>query len=103
MLIKAGCAIQRELGVVVFGVLISVYGAMRLFASSRPLVRAAAAVLVIAMPVQFAYFANDSFTGYRFRAAKWLDPINAFEDRQGGHCARRGRRCLARLPERVAR
>lgn len=79
VIINTGSAIQRELGVVVFGVLISVYGAKRLFASSRPLVRAAAAVLVIAMPLQFTYFANDYFTGYRVRAANWLDPINADE------------------------
>lgn len=76
VLINTGHAIQREMAVVVFGVLISAYGARRLLASPGSLVRVAATVLLLAMPLQFAYFAADYFGSYRLRSANWLDPIN---------------------------
>jgi hypothetical protein len=76
VLINTGHAIQREMAVVVFGVLISAYGARRMLASSASLVRVAASVLLLAMPAQFVYFAADYFGGYRSRSANWLDPIN---------------------------
>ncbi len=79
VLINTGNAIQRELVVVVFGVLICTYGAVRLFASTAVLVRTGAMALIIAMPVQFAYFAYDYFGAYRLRAANWIDPIS-FDD-----------------------
>ncbi len=76
VLINTGHAIQRELAVVVFGVLISAYGARRLLSSPTAPVRIVATVMLIAMPAQFAYFAADYFGAYRSRSANWIDPIN---------------------------
>ena len=76
VLINTGHAIQREMAVIVFGVLISAYGARLMLASSASLVRVAAALLLLAMPAQFVYFAADYFGDYRSRAANWIDPIN---------------------------
>jgi len=76
VVINTGHAIQRELPVVIFGVLISVYGARRLLSAQPSAFRIAATVLLLAMPAQFAYFAADYFGAYRLRAANWLDPIN---------------------------
>jgi hypothetical protein len=33
-------------------------------------------ILLIAMPVQFAYFCHDYFTDYQARSAFWFDPVN---------------------------
>ena len=45
-------------------------------AISKYLVRIAAVVLLAVMPVQFACFYRDYFTGYRVRSAFWFDPAN---------------------------
>lgn len=76
VLINTGNAVQRSVVITAFGVLISTYGARRLLAESRPIIRAAAVVLLAAMPIQFAYFAHDYFTAYQFRSANWIDPVN---------------------------
>src|SRR2546426_4013998 len=68
-------AIQRELFVLPFGVLISVFGATLLL-RQRAFVRLAAVLLLLAMPIQYAYFAHDYFTDYRIRSAFWFDPVN---------------------------
>jgi hypothetical protein len=69
-------AIQRALLVLPFGVLISVFGIAFLFRQQNALVRAATVVLLVAMPVQYAYFYRDYFTDYRIRSASWFDPID---------------------------
>ena len=33
-------------------------------------------MLLVSLPLQFAYFAHDYFTDYRIRAAARIDPIN---------------------------
>jgi 4-amino-4-deoxy-L-arabinose transferase-like glycosyltransferase len=69
-------AVQRELFVLPFGVLISVFGAAYLLRSSRSVTRLAAVLLLLAMPVQYAYFDRDYFADYRTRSAVWFDPVN---------------------------
>jgi hypothetical protein len=69
-------AIQRELFVLPFGVLISVFGALYLLRDGRYAVRIVAVALLAAMPIQFAYFYRDYFTDYRIRSAFWFDPAN---------------------------
>jgi 4-amino-4-deoxy-L-arabinose transferase-like glycosyltransferase len=76
VLINTGNAIQRQLVVVVFGNLVAVYGLMRLLTHRNRVAHWTAAILLIAIPVQFAYFARDYFTDYRLRSANRLDPIN---------------------------
>jgi 4-amino-4-deoxy-L-arabinose transferase-like glycosyltransferase len=69
-------AVQRALLVLPFGVLIGVVGIARLLRQSRRRLQFAAAVLLLSMPIEFAYFAHDYFTAYRVRSATWFDPID---------------------------
>ena len=66
-------AIDRELEVLPFGVLIATIGVERLLSARRTLCRAAAIVLLALMPIQFAYFYVDYFTDYRARSAAWFE------------------------------
>jgi 4-amino-4-deoxy-L-arabinose transferase-like glycosyltransferase len=76
VLVNSGNAIQRQLVLVPFVVLASVYGAGRLLQHPAKLVRAVTVMLLVSLPLQFAYFAHDYFTDYRIRAAVRIDPIN---------------------------
>ncbi len=76
VLIDTGNAIQRSLVIVGFGALLSAIGASVLLDQPRRAVRIFATLLLLAMPLQFAYFSRDYFTAYRFRAAGWIDPLN---------------------------
>jgi len=69
-------AIQRELIVLPFVVLISTFGAMFLWRHSTRAVRLAAVGLLLAMPAQFAAFYYDYFNDYRIRSAFSFDPAN---------------------------
>ncbi len=69
-------AIQRELVVLPFVVLIATFGAAFLLRHSRRAVRLAGVLLLLAMPVQFAYFYQDYFNDYRIRSAFSFDPAN---------------------------
>ena len=69
-------AIQRELVMLPFAVLVGVLGASFLLRHTQRAIRLAGVVLLIAMPVQFAYFYHDYFTDYRARSAFWFDPAN---------------------------
>src|SRR6185369_12444886 len=69
-------AVQRALLVLPFGVLIGVVGIARLLRQPRRSLQFAAAVLLLSMPIEFAYFAHDYFTAYRVRSATWFDPID---------------------------
>jgi len=75
MLVDERYAIQRELFVLPFGVLIGVYGAALLL-RQKSFVRLAAVLLLLAMPIQYAYFFHDYFTDYRIRSAFGFDPVN---------------------------
>jgi hypothetical protein len=69
-------AIQRELVVLPFAVLIATFGAAFLMRHQLRVVRLAGAFLLLAVPVQFAYFCEDYFNDYRIRSAYWFDPVN---------------------------
>lgn len=69
-------AIQRELVVLPFFVLIATYGAVWLLQHARRPVRVAGMLLLLAMPIQFAFFCQDYFNDYRLRSAFWFDPVN---------------------------
>jgi 4-amino-4-deoxy-L-arabinose transferase-like glycosyltransferase len=69
-------AVQRALLVLPFGVLIGVFGIARLLRGPRRSLQIATALLLLSMPVQFAYFARDYFTAYRVRSAWWFDSID---------------------------
>ena len=64
--------IQRALLLVPFGLLIAIAGLTRLAAQPRR--RLAAWLLLVAMPLQFAYFLRDYAWHYRFRSAAYFDP-----------------------------
>jgi 4-amino-4-deoxy-L-arabinose transferase-like glycosyltransferase len=76
VLINSGNAIQRQMVVLPFGVLIAVYGARRLLEYPNKTVRACAMLAILTLPIQFTYFAHDYFTDYRARAADRIDPLN---------------------------
>ena len=69
-------AVQRELIVLPFVVLIATFGAMFLLRHSTRFARLAGVALLLAMPVQFAAFYYDYFNDYRIRSAFWFDPAN---------------------------
>jgi len=84
-------AVQRELFVLPFAVLISVLGVAWLLRQPPAAVRLATFALLAAMPVQYAFFNYDYFTDYRRRSAYWFDPIDfrdvaefVFADDAGG-------------------
>jgi len=79
VLVNSGNAIQRQLVLIPFVVLARVYGARRLLQHPAKLVRVATVLLLVSLPLQFAYFAHDYFTDYRIRAAARIDPINLRE------------------------
>jgi hypothetical protein len=69
-------ATARDLLVAPFGALIGAAGAEVLAGRSPRLSRAAAVVLVLAVPVQFTLFARDYFTDYQLRSAFRHDYLN---------------------------
>jgi 4-amino-4-deoxy-L-arabinose transferase-like glycosyltransferase len=69
-------AIQRELVVLPFAVLLATAGVIFLLRHPRRAIRAAGFVLLLAAPVQFAAFYRDYFTDYRIRSAFAFDPAN---------------------------
>ena len=69
-------AIQRELVVVPFGVLVGTFGVAFLLRHRAPSVRAASVALLLSVPVQFAYFYRDYLTDYQLRSASWFDPAD---------------------------
>jgi 4-amino-4-deoxy-L-arabinose transferase-like glycosyltransferase len=69
-------AIQRELVVLPFVVLIATLGATFVLRHHRRGIRLAGVLLLLAMPAQFAYFWQDYFGDYRIRSAFAFDPAN---------------------------
>ena len=66
--------IQRELFMLPFAALVAAYGGSVLLRQSL-MVRRAAMLLIIAMPLQFAYVYSDYFTHYKRRSAFYYDSI----------------------------
>ena len=66
----------REILVVPFGVLISVAGLEWLVRDRGRIARIAAALLVLALPIQFTSFARDYFTQYQTWSAYRFDYMN---------------------------
>jgi hypothetical protein len=65
--------LPRQLVMVPFAILIATLGVSRLLSARRRLWRAAGVVLLVLIPVQFAYFAYDYFTAYRIRSSMWFE------------------------------
>jgi len=65
-------AIDRELEVVPFGVLIATVGIEHLLHSARAVVRIAALALLVLVPVQFVSYYRDYMTDYVRRAGIWF-------------------------------
>lgn len=71
--------VQRALYMLPFAALISAMGFGLMWQARRRMVRVAAMVLLLAVPIQFAEFYFDYFTHYKFRSAFYYDPV-AFRD-----------------------
>jgi 4-amino-4-deoxy-L-arabinose transferase-like glycosyltransferase len=71
--------VQRALYMIPFAALISAMGFMLMWQARHRMVRAAAMLLLLAAPIQFAEFYFDYFTHYKFRSAFYYDSI-AFRD-----------------------
>jgi 4-amino-4-deoxy-L-arabinose transferase-like glycosyltransferase len=65
--------LPRELVIVPFAILIATVGVGRFLSARRRVWRAAGAILLVLIPVQFAYFAYDYFTAYRIRSSTWFE------------------------------
>jgi 4-amino-4-deoxy-L-arabinose transferase-like glycosyltransferase len=69
-------AIQRQLVVLPFAVLIATFGAAFLLQHSIRALRLSGMLLLLALPIQFAVFYQDYFNDYRIRSAFAFDPAN---------------------------
>lgn len=65
--------VNRALMLLPFIALVAAIGVSVLWEARRPGFRAAAVLLMAAMPLQFAGFYRDYFGDYRIRSAKWLE------------------------------
>lgn len=74
-LVHEGRMIQREMFMLPFAAMLAAYGGAVLLRQSSVMIRGAAAILLIAMPVQFAYFSVDYFTRYQHRSAFYYDSV----------------------------
>ena len=66
-------AIDRELALLPFGVLIAVCGVQVLMSARRAAVRMAAVLALALVPLHFAFFVFDYFGDYRLRSAFWFE------------------------------
>jgi hypothetical protein len=66
---------DRELVLLPFGVLISVFGVSRLW-TRHGVARLAVLALCLASAIQFAFFYRDYLTDYRVRSEVWFDPYD---------------------------
>ena len=69
-------ATARDLLVAPFGALIGAVGLELLASRSQPLYKGAAALLLLSVPLQFAFFAKDYFTDYQLRSSFRHDYLN---------------------------
>jgi 4-amino-4-deoxy-L-arabinose transferase-like glycosyltransferase len=84
-------ASDRELAVLVFGVLLAMLGIEALAVRGTPWARRTLAALLAVVPLHFAFFVYDYFGDYHRRAAFWYDwnHLGALETAIG-HAGRRG-------------
>ena len=72
IMLDEGSAINRALGIIPFGIVLSVMG-FNWLVQARPALRKAAAATLIAVTAgQFAVFGSDYFGDYRRRSASWF-------------------------------
>ena len=74
-----GDMVQRALYMIPFAALISAMGFGLMWQARHRLLRVAAMLSLLAMPIQFGEFYFDYFTHYKFRSAFYYDPV-AFRD-----------------------
>ncbi len=75
-LVGENYAIQRELVMLPFVILVGSFGLVRLLRHASIGVRALAIMLLAAMPLQYAFFSHDYFNDYQIRSSARFDPIN---------------------------
>jgi 4-amino-4-deoxy-L-arabinose transferase-like glycosyltransferase len=66
-------AIDRELGVIPFGVLLAAFGLVELWVTGHRSLRFVAVVALVCVPLHFTLFYRDYFTDYRVRSAEWFE------------------------------
>jgi len=66
-------AIDRELALLPFGILIAVFGFLQLWRLKRTVWRPVGIVALALVPVHFAFFYYDYFTDYRRHSAIWFE------------------------------
>ncbi len=71
--------VQRALYMIPFAALISAMGFGLMWQARHRMVRVAALLALLAIPIQFGEFYFDYFTHYKFRSAFYYDPV-AFRD-----------------------
>ena len=67
-------AVQRELELLPFAVLLAVFGVRRLATSANRASRWLCYAMLALMPLQFADFCSDYFTAYRLNSIAWFGP-----------------------------
>ena len=72
VLVEEPFAIYREMEILPFAILLSVYGVRALMSADAKRWRAIALVALLAMPLQFAYFLKDYFGDYRLNSFGWF-------------------------------
>jgi len=73
LLVDERYAIDRELELLLFGVLLATIGAASLLRSPARLMRAGAIGLLVLMPLQFYRFCGDYFERYPQRSSRWFE------------------------------
>jgi 4-amino-4-deoxy-L-arabinose transferase-like glycosyltransferase len=89
LLVDDPFAVDREMNLLPFGVLLTAFGVGCLLQSPRLRVRILAVCLLVLVPVEFSYFYRDYFGDYRLASAEWfnrnirggLEDVIAREDR----------------------
>lgn len=72
VLVEEPFAIYRELEILPFAILVATFGLRGLVRARAPYWRALAAVVLMAMPLQFGFFLADYFTSYRLNSFGWF-------------------------------
>jgi 4-amino-4-deoxy-L-arabinose transferase-like glycosyltransferase len=73
LLVDETGAIDRELVLLPFAVLVAVHGLRDMAAARKTLVRGAAVLLTVSVAVQFYFFAADYHLDYRIRSIDWFE------------------------------
>ena len=73
LVVPEAYAIDRELPLLPFGVLIAVCGVQVLMSARRAALRMAAVAALVFVPLHFAFFLYDYYGDYRLRSAFWFE------------------------------